>query len=188
MVRVAAARLDVHREPAGLRERAEEVRGHAGLGLDRELGVRAAAEVDGGAGERVVHRHDRVAVARDPASVAEGAVERLAERERGVLDGVVVARLEVAGALDDEVEPGVEGELLEEVVVDAGAGVDAHAARAVEPEAHGDARLGGRAQVADAARGCLGHGRAAGRATRASVSTTRSSSSRSRIVIRMPSS
>ena len=94
-----------------------------GLGLERELGVRAAAEVDGGAGERVVHRHDGVAVARDPAPVAERPVERLAERERRVLDGVVVAGLEVARALDDEVEPGVEGELLEEVVVDAGAGL-----------------------------------------------------------------
>ena len=103
--------------------RGEEVPRHPGLGLERELGERPAAEIDGGARERVVHRHDRVAVARDPAPVAERAVERLAERERGVLDRVVVAGLEVAGALDDEVEPGVEGELLEEVVVDAGAGL-----------------------------------------------------------------
>ena len=123
-MRVAAGRLDVDRHPRGLREAAEEVPGHPGLGLERELGERPAAEIDGGAGERVVHRHGRVAVARDPAPVAERLVERLAERERGVLDGVVVAGLEVAGRLDDEVEPGVEGELLEEVVVDAGARLD----------------------------------------------------------------
>ena len=186
MVRVAAGRLDVHREPPGLRERAEEVRGHAGLGLDLQLRVRPAAEVDRGARERVVHRHDRVAVARDPAAVAERLVERLAERERGVLDRVVVAGLEVAGALDDEVEPGVEGELLEEVVVDPGAGVDAHAARAVEAEAHRCASRRSRAGAGRAGRRSRdGDGRSS---TRASVSTIRSSSSRSRIVIRIPSS
>ena len=162
--------------------------GHPGLGLERELGERPPAEIDGRAGERVVHRHDRVAVARDPAPVAERPVERLAERERGVLDGVVVAGLEVAGALDDEVEPGVEGELLEEVVVDAGAGLDADAARAVEPEPDGDPRLGGRAQVAGARGRRPRRPAPGGRAARASVSTSRSSSTRSRIVIRIPSS
>ena len=91
-------------------------------------------------------------------------VERLAERERGVLDRVVVAGLEIARALDDEVEPGVEGELLEEVVVDPGAGLDPHAARAVEAEAHRDPRLGGRAQVAHAAARGLGSPARAGRA------------------------
>ncbi len=121
-----------------------------GSGSIASSAARPAAEIDGGARERVVHRHDRVAVPRDPAPVAERAVERLAERERRVLDRVVVAGLEVAGALDDEVEPRVEGELLEEVVVDAGAGVDADAARAVEPEPHRDPRLRGRAQVPDA--------------------------------------
>ena len=70
--------------------------GHPRLGIDRELGERPPAEIDGGAGERVVHRHGRVAVAGDPAPVAERPVERLAERERRVLDGVVVAGLEVA--------------------------------------------------------------------------------------------
>ena len=66
--------------------------------------MRTAAEVDGRARERIVHRHDRVAVPRDAATVAERLVERLAERERRVLGRVVVARLEVAGALEDQVE------------------------------------------------------------------------------------
>ena len=69
---------------------------------------------------------------RDPAPVAERAVEGLAERDRGVLDGVVLAGLEVAGRLEDEVEARVEGELLEEVVVEARARRHADAARAVE--------------------------------------------------------
>ena len=123
-----------------------------------------------------------------PAAVAESAVERLAERERGVLDRVVVAGLEVARALDDEVEAGVEGELLEEVVVDAGAGVDAHAARAVERRAaprsaSRRSRAGGGRAARRLARPARGRSR-----IRASASTSRSSSSRSRIVIRIPSS
>ena len=146
-------------EPPRLREAAEDVVGEPGIELERELGGGPAAEIDGGAGERVVHRHDRVAVARDAAAVAERAVERLAERERRVLGGVVLARLEVAGRLEHEVEAGVEGELLEEVVVEPGAGRDAHAARAVESEANADARLGGRADVADAASGRARDGR-----------------------------
>ena len=42
----------------------------------------------------------------------------------------------------DEVEAGVEGELLEEVVVDLGAGLDSDATRAVEVEPDPDRRLG----------------------------------------------
>ena len=98
--------------------------------------------------ERVVHRHDRIAVARDPAPVAERSVERGAERERRVLGGVVVARLEVAGPFEEQIEARVERELLEEVVVEAGAGRNAHAARAVEGEPGREARLRRRAQRA----------------------------------------
>ena len=145
------------------------------------------AEVDRRSRERVVHRHDRVAVARDPAPVAERGVERRAERERRVLGGVVVAGLEVAGAFEDEVEAGVERELLEKVVVEAGAGGDAHAARAVEREAHGDPRLGGRAQRAGAPPAARQRPARAGRATRASASTSRSSSGASSTETRIAS-
>ena len=60
-----------------------------------------SAEIDCRARERVVHRHDRVAVARDPAAVAERPVERLAERDRRVLGRVMRAGLEVARAFDE---------------------------------------------------------------------------------------
>ena len=147
----------------------------------RSSAARPAAEVDGRARERVVHRHDRVAVARDPAAVAERRVERLAERERRVLGRVVLAGLEVADALEHEVEPGVEGELLEQVVVEAGAGRDAHAARRRR------GRAGRAIRVSAVARRCRtrrprGLRRpATGRSSaRASASSSRSSSSRSR--------
>ena len=63
-----------------------------------------------------------------PRRVAERAVERLAERDRRVLGRVMRAGLRVAAALEHEVEAAVERELLEEVVVEPGAGRDAHAA------------------------------------------------------------
>ena len=150
MVRVAARRLDVDRRAGGLREAREHVHRKAGIGLERELAVRAAAQVDGSARERVVHRHDGVAVARDAAPVAERLVERRAERQRCVLRGVVVAGLEVAHTFEDQVEAGVERKLLEEVVVEPRAGRDANPARTVERETRREPRLGGRTHHAHA--------------------------------------
>ena len=118
-----------------------------GIELEPQLGVRAAAEVDRRARERVVHRHDRVAVARDPAPVAERA-RRAPRRARAPrprpCGGRPVSRSPAPSSTRSK--PGVERELLEEVVVEAGAGRDAHAARAVEREPRREARLGRRAQ------------------------------------------
>ena len=57
---------------------------------------RPAGDVDRALGERLVHRHQRQAVAADPGAVAERLVERLAEHDADVLDRVVGAGLEVA--------------------------------------------------------------------------------------------
>ena len=103
-----------------------------GVVLERKLRPGPAAEVDRGPCERVVHRHDCIAVAGDPPPVAERGIDRLAQRERRVLGGVVLTRLQVADALEHEVEAAVEGELLQQVVVEPGAGGNAHAAGAVE--------------------------------------------------------
>ena len=64
-----------------------------------EQRVRAAGDVDRAGRARLVHRHDGVAVAVDPAAVAERLVERLAEHDARVLDRVVRAGLQVAGDL-----------------------------------------------------------------------------------------
>ena len=58
--------------------------------------VRPAGQVDGGLHERLVERDQRVAEPADAGLVAERLAQRLAERERGVLDGVVGVDLEVA--------------------------------------------------------------------------------------------
>ena len=74
----------------------------------------------------------------------------------------------------------MERELLEQVVVETGAGCDAHATGAVEPEPHAHRRLRRRADVP---RRCD----PAARSSPASAASRRSSSSRSRTVMRMPS-
>ena len=78
----------------------------------------------------------------------------LAERDRGVLGGVMRTGLKIAGAVDDEVEAAVKRELLEEVVVQPCSRFDAHTPRAVQPESHAHGCLGGGANMADAACRC----------------------------------
>ena len=56
----------------------------------------APAEIDGGDGERFVHRHDEIAGAVDALLVAERAIDSLAERDADVFDGVVLVDVEVA--------------------------------------------------------------------------------------------
>ena len=84
--------------------------------------------------ERLVERRRGVAEAADAGAVAERAVERLAERDAGVLDGVVLVDLEVAVDLQVEVHAGVERERVEHVVEEADAGRDRGAAGAVDHE------------------------------------------------------
>ena len=161
MVRVPARCFDVNRHSPGLREAREHVRPETHVGVDTEIRVRPPTEVDRGARQGIVHRHDGVAVTRDAATIAERGVERVAEGQGSVLGRVVLARLQVARALDDEVESAVERQLLEEVVVDPRAGRDANAAAPVERQPGREPRLGGRA---DAPHGpAAGHGRPAER-------------------------
>src|SRR4051812_14708961 len=82
-----------------------EVR-HGGLrevALERRVGT--AGDVDRRAGARLVHRHQRVAVAGDAGAVAQRLVDRLAEHDARVLHSVMRACLEVALRLHVEVEP-----------------------------------------------------------------------------------
>src|SRR5207237_642326 len=80
----------------------------------------------------------------DADAIAKRSVERLAERDRGVLRGVMRSGLEIAGALDVEVEPAVERELLEEMVGDRSPGLDAHSPGAGEVEPNATCRHRGR--------------------------------------------
>ena len=105
MVRVAAGRVDVQAEPSRLGQAAEHVVGQARVSLQPHLGDRPPAEVDGRSCERVVHREDGIAEAGNSTPVSEGLVEGLAESDGGVLDGVVLAGLQVAGRLEARSKP-----------------------------------------------------------------------------------
>ena len=105
-----------------------------------EVAVRAPGDVDRAGRARLVHRHRRGAVADDPGAVAQRPVERLAEDDPGVLDGVVRAGLQVAADLDVEVEPAVAGQQVEHVVEEADAGRARARAGAVEGQRERDAR------------------------------------------------
>ena len=123
------------------RQRLEEVPGQRGVvGADQRrhavrLGVhqvRPAGQVDGGPGQRLVQRHDRVAEPADARLVAERLAQRLAQRQRGVLDRVVRVDLDVAAGLDAQVEQAVLGQLGEHVVEERHAGAHLGRAGAVE--------------------------------------------------------
>ena len=100
--------------------------------------VRPARHVDGRVGERLVHRDARVAEPADALLVAQRLAQRLAEHDRGVLDGVVALDLDVALGAHGQVEAGVAAQRGQHVVVERHAGVDVDDAGAVEVELDDD--------------------------------------------------
>src|SRR5258705_12739715 len=88
--------------------------------------------------ERLVHRDPRVAEPADALLVAERLAQRLAQHDRGVLDGVVALDLDVALGAHGQVEAGVAAERGQHVVVERHAGVDVDDAGAVEVEFNDD--------------------------------------------------
>jgi len=151
VMRIAAGRAHMQCHARRLRETLERMPGEARVFREVYLGAAPASEVDRRTRERIVHRDDRRAIACDPPPVAERAVDGLAERDRGVLGSVMRTGLQIAAAVDDEIETAVKRELLEEVVVEPCSRFDAHPPCAVQPESHAQRRLGGGANVADGA-------------------------------------
>src|SRR5437667_2352260 len=155
--------VDVQREPSRGRQRAQDVRNVlAGETADRLAGeverhvrVRPPRQVDHGARQRLVERGIRPAEPVHAASLAQRAVERLAQRQRTIFRRVVVVDMEVALARQRDVEPGVATERLEQMVEETKAGLHVGFARAVEGERDRDRRLPGGA--ADGCGAC-GHG------------------------------
>ena len=147
VVRVLAAHADVNRGAERLRERTEEMRHElrrqVADAIARELRFeheeRPPAEIDRHLGVRFVHRQQE-AVALDAAFVAERLAQRLAERQRDVLDRVVLVDVQIARALHVELEAAVLAELLEHVIEEAETGLRARLGFAVEID--GDANVG----------------------------------------------
>ena len=120
-----------------------------------ELGERAAGQVDQHFGAGLVHRQGE-AEAADAALVAERLLERAAERDGDILDAVVRVDLEVAGAGERQAEPAVRRDLVEHVVVEGDAAVDAARLGAVEVDGERDPGFLGVADDLGAARWARG--------------------------------
>ena len=142
----------VQRELGVVRQRPEELLGEVAVEVrdgDRrqawgvECRERAAGDVYCCTGARLVHRHDGMAEARDLRAVAQRLVDRLAERDAGVLHGVVRPCLEIALHAHVEVEPAVSRHGIEQVVEEADTRRARACAGAVERQREADIRLVG---------------------------------------------
>jgi hypothetical protein len=104
-----------------------------------------------------------VAVAHDAALVAERLVERLAQGDADVLDRVVMIDVHVALGLDHQVDQAVARDLLQHVLEEGDAGVEARGATAVQTDLDHDpgfARVTADAgATADGGGGTRAHGR-----------------------------
>ncbi len=89
--------------------------GYRGVILERV----AAAEIDGGGDEALVHRKGEVAVAADAGAVAEGLVHGLAEGDPDIFGGVVIIDVQVTRRGDGEVDECVFRQQVEHVVEEA---------------------------------------------------------------------
>ena len=105
--------------------------------------VRTPAEIHGGDGQRLVHRHHEVAGAVDPRAGAERLRHRLAERDPEVLHGVVLIDVEVAARVDAQIERAVPRDELQHVIEEPDAAAHAVPSLAVERETERDLRLAG---------------------------------------------
>jgi hypothetical protein len=109
---------------------ANQARAYFGLNGKR----RAAAEVDGGDGQRLVHGHEEISGAQNAAFVAERAIEGLAQRDAHIFNGVVLIDVEIAVAPELEIECAVAREELKHVIEKADAGRDFVLAAAFDGE------------------------------------------------------
>jgi hypothetical protein len=141
--------LDVQRDPRRLRHRVEPVLDQLGVPFAELLlreaqlphEVRPPRDVERDAHQRLVHRRIGGAVAADPALVAERLAERLAERDRAVLGGVVLVDVQVALHFQPDVDQRMAAELLDHVVEEADPGRNVVGAGPVEVDLDEDVGL-----------------------------------------------
>src|SRR3974390_1777086 len=132
MVRVFAADLKVQRSPQRLGQRPEEMRHEFGGQFTHALTVEIAlpdkkgpaAQVQGNLRLRLVHGQQK-AVTRDAALVAQRLTQRGSQRQRTVLDRMMLVDAQVAAALEVQRKAAVLGDLFEHVVEKADARADA---------------------------------------------------------------
>ena len=104
------------------------------------------------AGQRLVHRDQRIAIALDAGALAQRLGHRLADGDAGILGGVVEVDMQIALRLHLEIDQAVARELLQHMVEKADAGRDLGTARAVEIDRDADLGFLGLALTLRAAR------------------------------------
>lgn len=109
----------------------EAANGGAGIG-HVHLQAGAAGEVDDHARQRFVQRDVGMAVAKDALFVADGLGERLAQSDADVLHGVVVVDVQVALALDVQVDQPVPGDLVKHVLKKRNADIESGLSGAIQ--------------------------------------------------------
>src|SRR4051812_40837534 len=100
-------RLDVECDSGGLREGVEEMFEHLGVHLTeaflREVGLPdekwPPGDVERDPGQRLVHRRQRVGIAADAALFAQRLIDRLTDREAGILYRMMLVDMEIADGL-----------------------------------------------------------------------------------------
>ena len=100
-----------------------------------------ARDIERGSRQRLVHGKVDRGVAADALALAQRPRNRLAERDAGILDRVVVVDVQVALRPDRHVDQRMARKLLQHVVEKADAGGDFEAAGAVEIDFHRDGGL-----------------------------------------------
>src|SRR5690606_10259424 len=152
VMRVLSAQVvDVQRDLRVIDEAAEELGGEVDVEAADErarerhvpLQPGTSGEIDDDARERLVERNVGMAVATDALLVADRARDRLAERDADVLDRVVRVDVQVAFALDLQIDESVTRDLVEHVVEERHAAGELALAGAVEIDEDPHAGLGG---------------------------------------------
>ena len=104
---------------------------------------RAPAQVNSRNRQRLIHRHEKVTGAQDAALVAQRAVKALAQRDAHIFDRVVLIDIQIALALQIQIECAVAREEFQHVIEEADAGEDFIMPAALNRQLDRNLRFGG---------------------------------------------
>jgi ATP-dependent HslUV protease, peptidase subunit HslV len=112
----------------------------------------APRQIDGDAGQRFIHRHMDIGIARDASHVAKSLLEGLSEGNPDILGSVVGVHVQIACGLDGDIDPRVPGKQIKHMIKKADPGRDRCNSLAVKINCDRDVGFLGRALYR-----CLAH-------------------------------
>ena len=96
--------------------------------------IRAAAQVHGSGGQRLVHGHQEIAGTQNAALRAQRLLDRLAKRDAHVFHGVVLVHIEIAAGFQLEVKRSMSGNQVHHVIEEADSRSDARLSAPIQIE------------------------------------------------------